>query len=135
MLRPRGWRSNSSTPRSASSSLIASVTDDCEIDRFCAAPRDRALLGDGDEVLQLAKREGHDRTKQRRKPLWKALSAQPSLRATTPVTIPSAAAARQPVIFSPSAKTEISMANRIEDSRSAATEAIGALVIAHMAIQ
>ena len=37
MDRPRGWRSNSSTPRSFSSSLMASVIEDCEIDRFCAA--------------------------------------------------------------------------------------------------
>ena len=60
---------------------------------------------------------------------------QPSRSAMTPATIDKAAASRQPVSFSFSAKTEISMANRIDVSRNAATEAIGALVIAHMAIQ
>src|SRR6218665_836447 len=34
---PRGRRSNSGTPRSVSSSFRASVTEDCEIDRFWAA--------------------------------------------------------------------------------------------------
>lgn len=61
--------------------------------------------------------------------------AQPMRSATTPATMESAAAPRQPVIFSPSAKTEIIIANRMEVSRSDATAAIGALVIAHMTIQ
>ena len=38
MESPRRWRSNSRTPRSPSSSLIASVTADWLIDRLCAAP-------------------------------------------------------------------------------------------------
>src|SRR6185369_12714862 len=38
MLRPRRCRSNRVTPRSDSSSLIASVTADWLIDRLCAAP-------------------------------------------------------------------------------------------------
>ncbi len=58
MLRPRGWRSNRPTPRSLSSSLIASVTADCEIDSVLRRARDRALLANGDEILKLAKREG-----------------------------------------------------------------------------
>jgi hypothetical protein len=61
-------------------------------------------------------------------------SRQLSRSATTPATMHKAEAARQPVIFSPSAKTEIAMAKRMEVSRSDATEAIGAFVIAHMAI-
>ena len=38
MFSPRGWRSKRLTPRSDSSSLIASVTADCEIASVCAAP-------------------------------------------------------------------------------------------------
>ncbi len=55
--------------------------------------------------------------------------------ATTPKTMSSAASKRQREIASPSMVTEISMAKRIEVSRNAATAAIGALVIAHIAIQ
>jgi hypothetical protein len=59
----------------------------------------------------------------------------PSRNATTPATIRQPAMMRQAVARSRSATTEIAMANRIEVSRSAATEAIGAFVIAHIAIQ
>src|SRR3569623_1799690 len=38
MVRPRRGRSNSVTPRSESSALIASVTADWLIERLCAAP-------------------------------------------------------------------------------------------------
>ena len=64
----------------------------------------------------------------------KAVAApdQPSRRAITPAKMLSAAALRHAVIFSPSTNTEMAMANRIDVSRSDATEAIGALVMAHI---
>ena len=64
---------------------------------------------------------------------WRRLSRASD--AMMPQTISSAATTRQRVTASPSENTEIAIANRIDVSRNAATEAIGAWVIAHTAIQ
>ncbi len=93
-----------------------------------AAPTPPTLLSMG----LLAEIRGQANFSPPARPCPAAARVQPSRNAMTPARMLSAAALRHAVIFSPSANTEIAMANRIEVSRRDATEAIGAWVIAHM---